>query len=528
MTLGRTWRTARHLAPRQLVWRAIRQARHARWQRFPQRSWAKIASRAESLPRPDPRAAPVLRAAEHVRLANSIIEADPARGRFVLLGEEFDFGRPENIDWRGDFREGDNPLRRMTLAYLGSVFRTTELSVVERLVDSLETGNPLGTPGVLRDVWSPYTASHRLVNLMAWMALRKRPDARLTAHVRLCAALILADAEADLGFNHLLKNYVALAMYGFALRPKRLARLIAECVLPDGGHAERSPMYHALGLTDLRILRDLGHDVAEACARAERALGAMCHPDGDIALFNDSWIGGAPRAADLITLTNAPACLADTGYVKLAGDGDAVIFDCGAPGPDRNPAHAHSDFLSVELSVAGRRVIVDPGVATYTAGSDRFACRAATSHNGPFAGSEPMELWSSFRVGRRAAARVIDHPDFGGIAPQYAAGALDRARVARWVGLWPGRGALICDTWGHGGGGRSRFLLAQDIVALPLVGALARQAGTYYARYGVAEPATAHTLTPDENRAAVWFGWGGEPPGLDALGPVFGALTNAR
>ena len=197
----------------------MRTARHARWQRFPDGAWTKIEQRANALPRPDPRAALVLRAAEHVRLAKTVVKAEPARGRFMLMGREFDFGSPEGIDWRGDFAEGNNPLRRMTLAYLGSVFRTDDLAVVERMVDSLEAGNPFGTPGVLRDVWNPYAASHRLINLMAWMALRKRPDARLIQHVRLCAALILADAETDLGFNHLLKNYVALAMYGFALRP---------------------------------------------------------------------------------------------------------------------------------------------------------------------------------------------------------------------------------------------------------------------------------------------------------------------
>jgi hypothetical protein len=173
-------------------------------------------------------------------------------------------------------------------------------------------------------------------------------------------------------------------------------------------------------------------------------------------------------------------------------------------------------------------VIVDPGVATYTAGVDRFATRAAASHNGPFAGAEPMELWASFRVGRRAAARAIDDPAFEGIAPQYAAGALDNMGVARWVGLWPGRGALICDTWRRGGGRRSRFLLAQDIAARALAGTLERGTGTYYARYGAAQPAAALTLTPEGDRAAVWFGWGGDPPGLDTLEPVFAALTNAR
>jgi hypothetical protein len=280
-------------------------------------------------------------------------------------------------------------------------------------------------------------------------------------------------------------------------------------------------MYHALGLIDLCILRDLGIDVGDAVARMETALGAMCHPDGDIALFNDSWIDGAPRATDIVAMSNLPQRLPDTGYIKLAAGGDAVLFDCGAAGPDRNPAHAHSDFLSVELSVAGRRVIVDPGVATYTAGAERFATRAAASHNGPFAGTEPMELWGSFRVGHRATAREIDHPAFAGLAPQFAAGALPEARVARWVGFWPGRGMLVCDV-----GGRARFLLKQEIDARALVGTSDRAQATHYARYGTAEPATALTISPDAGRTASWFGWGGGPPEVVALGPIFDALKN--
>jgi hypothetical protein len=510
-----------------MFWRGLRTARHMRWQRFPDAAWAKLAERAENLPRPDPRAAPMQRAAEHVRLLNAAVEADPARGRFVLMGESFDFGRPEDIDWRGDFREGDNPLRRMTLAYLGSIFRTDELKVVERMVESLEAGNPFGAPGTLRDVWNPYAASHRLINLMAWMALRKRPDARLIQHVRMCAALILADAESDLGYNHLLKNYVAIAVYGFALRPKQLSGAVAECFLPDGAHAERSPMYHALGVSDLRILRELGHDVGAALERAEDALAAMCHPDGDIALFGDSWIGGAPRAADMIAVANEPAELPYGGYVKLAGGGDAVILDCGAAGPDRNPAHAHADFLAIELSVAGARVIVDPGVATYTAGPERFATRAAESHNGPFAGAEPLELWGSFRVGRRTAAHAIDDEAFEGFAPQHAAGALPAMGVARWIGLWPGRGLLVCDIWRRPRAARSRFLLARDIEARAVVGTLARGTGTRYASYGKGESCTALTVAPEGGRAAVWFGWGGTPPAPDSLAPIFAALERA-
>ena len=485
--------------------------------RFPDSTRRKIEAHAAKLGRPDPRAASLARVATHVQLLNAGLQADITKGRFTLLGREFDFGAPEEIDWRGDFAEGDNPLRRMTLAYLGHIFTTGDVTLVERMVDSLEEGNPFSARGVFRDVWNPYAASHRIINLLAWMALHKRPDPRLVAHARLCAAVVLSDLEHDLGYNHLLKNLAALGVYGLQLRSKLVMRSVAECVMPDGGHAERSPMYHVLGLIDLRILREMGYDVADALARMEEALPTIVHPDGDIALFNDSWIGGAPRAADIVTLAQETAHLEYMGYIKLAGGGDAVIFDCGQPGPVNNPAHAHSDFLSLELSVAGKRVIVDPGVPTYTAGAERQESRSAAAHNGPFSG-EPMELWGSFRVGRRAAARAIDAPD---LAPLSCAGVLPEMRVARWIGLWPGQGMLVCDL-----GERARFLLAQDVPAEALVGTLARGEGRHWPRYGIEEKALALTATADSGQSAIWFGWGPKPA-LPALAQVFDALRNA-
>jgi hypothetical protein len=519
LNVGRFWRTARHLSKEQIAWRAWRRGRHEWMARFPQSTWRKIVAHAEKLGRPDLRAASLARVATHVKLLNAGLEADIAKGRFNLLGREFEFGSPEGIDWRGDFAEGDNPLRRMTLSYLGHIFTTGDVSLVERMVASLEEGNPFSAPGVFRDTWNPYAASHRVINLMAWMALNKRPDPRLITHARLCAAVVLSDLERDLGYNHLLKNIVALAAFGLQVRPKLVSRSVAECVMPDGGHAERSPMYHVLGLLDLRILREMGYDVADALARMEAALPAITHPDGDIALFNDSWVGGAPRAADVVAPTHETTHLEYMGYTKLAGGGDVVIFDCGRPGPDGNPAHAHSDFLSLELSVASKRIIVDPGVPTYTAGPERKESRSAAAHNGPFAG-EPMELWGSFRVGRRAAARPIHDAAFEGVAPLYCAGVLPQTLVARWVGLWPGQGMLVCDR-----GRRSRFLLARDIPAEALRGTLARAPDRYWPRYGSEEAATALTVTAESGCAATFFRWGAKPT-LPALDRIFGALGN--
>jgi hypothetical protein len=129
-----------------------------------------------------------------------------------------------------------------------------------------------------------------------------------------------------------------------------------------------------------------------------------------------------------------------------------------------------------------------------------------------------MELWGSFRVGRRAAARAIDAPD---LAPLCCAGVLPEMRTARWIGLWPGQGMLVCDL-----GERARFLLAQHVPTEVLVGQLARNEGRHWTRYGIAEQSIALTARAEAGRSAVWFGWGAKPE-LPPLNHVFDALRNA-
>ena len=58
--------------------------------------------------------------------------------------------------------------------------------------------------------------------------------------------------------------------------------------------------------------------------RARAALSGMLHPDGEIGLFNDAWIGEAPLPDQLEARPAADGqiVLAETGYGRLAGGGD--------------------------------------------------------------------------------------------------------------------------------------------------------------------------------------------------------------
>ena len=371
-----------------------------------------------------------------------------------------------------------------------------------------------------------------------------------------------------------MKNYVALSAYAAACDgvPAELRFLetavpatVRQNVLPDGGHAERSPMYHALALLDVRVLAATGlfpdrwqPFLGDTLARMDAALCAMSLADGDIGLFNDSWFGDAPRTADLVALPDAPVrALPETGYWRLGGGGgDSVLFDCGPCGPDRNPAHAHADFLAVETTFGGARFLVDCGVPTYTAGDARDASRSAAAHNGPrLAGAEPLEFWSSFRVGRRGRAVALDTADLEDFAPLVAAGRQDGyarlgAELRRFVGLWPGNGLLIADLWTGKGSGAAAvgflvdggwtpsgdgFAQGDILVSIrALAGVLSPpRPVAFWPRFDEERPAHRLDVAPEAGggpvRAAIWFGWGGgEPPDAAALESLFARLAAAR
>ena len=83
-------------------------------------------------------------------------------------------------------------------------------------------------------------------------------------------------------------------------------------------------------------------------------------------------------------------------------------MDAAAIGPDYLPAHAHGDIFSYELSLDGRRVVVDGGTSTYETGSERDWVRSTRAHNTvEIAGADQAEFFGAFRVGRRGRPRDV-------------------------------------------------------------------------------------------------------------------------
>lgn len=305
-----------------------------------------------------------------------------------------------------------------------------------------ENPEPRGT------AWEPYPLSLRIVNWLKWsMAGRESVDG-LDASLARQARSLLRQREFHLLGNHLWANGKALAFAGCCFQGPDAERWLRagqrilssqwdEQVLADGGHFERSPMYHAIFCEDVLDLLQLdqrypGRLDPAWTGRARRQLPSllrwlaiMTHPDGEVALFNDAAIGIAPNLAALIDYgrgVNLPVAfdplrdtevLSDSGYVRFTNDRAVVIVDVGLIGPDYLPGHAHADTLSLECSFDGDRLLVNGGTSTYVAGPERQRQRGTAAHNTvSIGGRNSSEVWGGFRVGRRARpvdVRIGDH-----------------------------------------------------------------------------------------------------------------------
>ena len=350
-------------------------------------------------------------------------------GQFKFLNQEHNLGWPP-ADWDVP---GMGKLWQYNLNYFDWLWALDYGALRAAVLDWIRRC----TPAQRRVAWEPYPTSLRLMN---WCGLccgkfRKETEEdgefrrELWHSVYLQAEWLRGHLETYLLGNHLLENGAALAFVGSCFSGdsgKRwlkkgleiLDRQIAEQILPDGMHFERSPMYHVRMTYLMRLLRDTGHEklkgrVAEPLTRMRRALAHLCHPDGQIALFNDSAFGIYNDPADLLGPEAAPAgpwALPDAGYYGYRGaDGTYVICDAGPIGPDYIPGHAHGDIFSFELSIKGQRVIVDSGVYDYLPSEMRQYCRSTRAHNTvEIDGQDQCEFWGAFRVGRRGRPREVN------------------------------------------------------------------------------------------------------------------------
>ncbi len=424
---------------------------------------------------------------------------DAAHGAFTLLGQRVDFGSIARIDWTYHLpEETDCYFWRMKLAQLGVLHslivsndpahHATAIALLNSFIDSRSfVSQDAFTIG-----WSPYDTSHRLLALLSSLSIVGHRGSSIAAGVRgdldefvqLDAGFLWRNVEHEMRNNHTERNLAALCLYHLAagsisparakLLDRHVYKIVRSTVLADGMQVERSAMYQGLTVMSLRIFaacpflstatRKLASGRAYAAARAWLFL---THQDGEIALFNDSWIGEVPAPAtildsDSITL---PSALPEAGYFRITSGTVDAILDAGEIGPRWNPAHGHPDFLALEVDVQGRRFIVDPGTSQYSTGPQRTYERSSASHNGPcYSGTELVEYLGRFKVGKLHRAVAVQATDLAklsvvAIGGQISTSAGSCTRVACQL---PSGGLLVIDRWESPQPGATTILISSE------------------------------------------------------------------
>ncbi len=314
---------------------------------------------------------------------------------------------------------------------IGSSKRTEWHKVLlENWINQNEVGKGVG--------WEPYPTSLRIINWIKWHFSGNKLSDKCLKSLALQARWLNKRIEWHILGNHLFSNAKALVFAGLFFSSKEsdnwlkkgleiINDELSEQVLDDGGNFERSPMYHSIFLEDLLDLVNISKTYTnvikkqkvnkwlKVSAKMFRWLDTMTHPDGDISFFNDATFGFAPTLNELKKYNqrigekysyfkfDKITHLQNSGYIRISKNNMIGVLDVGLIGPDYLPGHAHADTLSFELSLFSQRLLVNSGTSEYEISSVRQYERSTKAHNTVTVnGKNSSEVWSSFRVARRA------------------------------------------------------------------------------------------------------------------------------
>ncbi|HEY9634137.1 MAG TPA: alginate lyase family protein [Coleofasciculaceae cyanobacterium] len=511
MNLGRWYRTIRHIPPRQLAERVRFEITARSLPRLPSPLRRSLAL-GNPIPTP-PLRQRYLNALELSEIPN---EFAPPQETYTLTflnqSRELNFPITWNSPdyprlWQFNLHYFDGVREVLSKAYQQDEIDKLSLSQLKHFISDWIAANPLCS----FDGWHPYTTSLRIVNwTFVTRAFPILAEPEVIDSLWTQVQYLHRNKEYFAGGNHLLENLRALIIGGLnfdhpmaeAIVRVALNQLIEQLtiqILPDGGHYERSPMYHLIVLNliaeSVVCIQSAGWSVPATLLAPLQCMLQFAQgirlSNGAYPLWNDaayniinpldevvSWVSQLLKqplmhstdalherlltAAGISPVASTPPALPssisssfpDSGYYILRHpNGLELAFDCAPPCPNELPPHAHADCLTIDLYFKGQPLIVDTGTSQYSGGSIRSHERSTLAHN-TIALAKPVrtlkrktlvnqdqsEIWGSFRVGRKAQPFAVQSGQAEGW--QWVQAAHDgyaqsplNAIHQRWVGL---------------------------------------------------------------------------------------------
>ncbi|MDB2639679.1 heparinase II/III family protein [Akkermansiaceae bacterium] len=383
--------------------------------------------------------------------STTIADVHPNKARIAEIIADLDDGHLTLLNERLPYRGGDDwcmiggrkssRLWRYTLHYHSWLVELSHDTASEDLVathlnDWIDTCI-VGDVGFSHYPWNSYAIATRLDNWRQLIALlpeefwSQRPKLRqaFSESLRFQTQYLLDHLEWDLRGNHLFRDALGLASASSVIDGQLKFRAqstavnlvksqIEEQILADGSHFELSPMYHVDFMFDLVKLYELlpcdslREHIRTSLDRMWAYINWLQHLDGTLAQFNDGSLKDLTTIREgLVSLgigieknvRNGARFFSDSGVFVSQTSRCVTIMNAGQIGPSYQPGHAHADTFTIEVSIDGNRVFIDPGTHSYDLDEMRSLNRKTAFHNTvEIDGENSSEVWDVFRVGRRA------------------------------------------------------------------------------------------------------------------------------
>ena len=342
----------------------------------------------------------------------------------ILLNQKVLF--KHNIDWNYN-KNGD--LWNYNLNYLDFLnTRSLDDKLAMHYLESF-----LNNYSAIKSGKDPYPTSIRIQNLIKYFSKKNTlpPQQVLKEDVN----NLYNNLEYHLDANHLLENAFAL-YYAAHIYPREkrlikkgvslLKKELKEQLLKDGAHYERSYMYHNILLNkvleSISISQNNPYEWNKEILKilietAEKMLGwsKLISFNGRVfPRFGDSIESQCPPYLSLedfakqLQINNSNQVNLKESRYRLFNTGKIqTIINLGIPSPKHQPAHSHADSFSFELYHDLQPIIVNPGISTYEFSTTRLSERGTRNHNTiNINGKNSSDIWSSFRVGKRAKITI--------------------------------------------------------------------------------------------------------------------------
>lgn len=347
--------------------------------------------------------------------------ADPAKGEALIAGVFAFAGETLTLGPTGEPFDRPNPSRAFAedlhrFDWLGDLMALGERGEQTGLKLALEWRRVFG--GWNSFSWSDVLLERRVFNLAC--ALRALSARASDLEAQQLAESVARQGRQLLKINHgpvrAAERACVAAVAGTALAgdageklmAKALARLaetIEQTVLPDGGHATRSPEAGLELFLDLLALDDglsqraqaAPPSMSRAIDRMGKALRFLSLPDGRLACFQGGEQGDGRRLAAALGAVPAPpdakpvTHLAHSGYQRLAAKSLLVVADAAAPAQGVWSETACAQPLAFEVLSGKQRLITNCGWSPRAQGpqSLRLASAASTLMLGEGPPGEP-------------------------------------------------------------------------------------------------------------------------------------------